>query len=148
VRIGWSAPGEVLALAPLAFGNALLAPYPVTWFQAGQTVGMFRVLATVETMALYLVLFPLLFGTWRTLGRGAAAAPFVLLLALVLATTTGLVVVNEGGLFRYRDAPLALLILIGTAGLDPPAVRAWLQSRLRPSPQREPPLLGPSRAGE
>lgn len=109
---------DVLGLLPLSVGNTLLAPYPNSWLQLGQTTGAFRVFAAFEAVILYALLLPLLWGTWQTVRRRAPAALPTAVLALSLTVIMGLVVVNEGTLFRIRDAPLVLLLLLGIAGWD------------------------------
>jgi hypothetical protein len=135
-------PVEMLALIPVAVSNVLLAPYPTTWLQPGQTVGAVRLLASVEGIAFYLLLLPLLVGAWRTLRRGMHGAMFVVLLALTLAVVTGLVATNEGTLFRLRDAPIALLVLVGVAGWSMSGWGRILRWRLVRPPQGEPSLRG------
>jgi hypothetical protein len=107
---------DLVRLLPVATGNTWLAPYPGTWLVAGQSVGALRVASSLEMLLTYLLLLPLLLGTWHTLRRGPPGVYPVVVLGGVLTVGLGLLVVNEGTLFRLRSAPMAALVLLGVAG--------------------------------
>ena len=120
VALGEIAPSngkEMLFFAPLAVTIGLLAPFPPAWFAGGQSVKAFRTVSSFEMLALYLVLPWLLAGSWIAVRRLGPFGTVLLVLAVVYTLVFGIVVVNEGSLFRVRQSALLVVLVLAASGL-------------------------------
>lgn len=109
VRIGNAS--ELLRYLPRAAEVGFFAPFPVTWFSAGKSVGTAgRLLAGAETLLMYAVEALALLTLWRARGRLEAWLLFASAAAGMVAL--GLVAVNVGTLFRLRYVFVMLLIIL------------------------------------
>lgn len=107
--------GDLLRYLPRAVEVGLFAPFPKMWLARGKTVGSAgRLLAGVETLAMYVVEALALVGLW--VGRRRLAAWFLFAVAATCVTALGLVVVNVGALYRMRYLCLALLLVLAAGG--------------------------------
>jgi hypothetical protein len=120
VALGEIAPSngkEMLFFAPLAVTIGLLAPFPPAWFAEGQSVKAFRILSSFEMLALYLVLPWLVIGSWIAVRRVGLFGTVLIVLAVVYTLIFGIVVVNEGSLFRVRQSALLVILVLAASGL-------------------------------
>jgi len=109
VRIGDAS--DLLSYLPRAAVIGFFAPFPNMWLTTGKQAGAAgRLLAGVESLAMYAVEALALVGLWR--GRRRLAVWLLASVASVGVTALGLVVVNVGALYRMRYGFLALLIIV------------------------------------
>lgn len=107
---------DLLRYLPRAAAVGFFAPFPSMWLAQGKSVGSGgRMLAGLESLAMYVVEGLALFGLW--LGRRRVAAWLLFAVAATGMTALGLVVVNVGTLFRLRYVFLMLLIVLAAGGV-------------------------------
>lgn len=108
-------PSDLLRYLPRAAEIGFFAPFPNMWLAPGKQVGLAgRLVAGVESLAMYAVEALALVGLWR--GRKSASAWFLFAAATTCITGLGLVVINIGALYRMRYLFLVLLIVLAAGG--------------------------------
>jgi hypothetical protein len=106
---------DLLRYLPRAMAVGFFAPFPDMWLAPGDMVGSAgRLLAGVESLAMYFVEGLALLGLWR--GRRRISAWFLFSVAAMGMTALGLVVVNVGTLYRLRYVFLVFLIILAADG--------------------------------
>jgi hypothetical protein len=106
---------DLIRYLPRAAEIGFFAPFPDMWLARGAAVGASgRLIAGVESLAMYFVEALALAGVWA--GRRRLAAWFLFAVAATGVTALGLVVVNVGALYRLRYLFLLLLIVLAAGG--------------------------------
>lgn len=114
-----STPEKLITYLPRALVIGLLAPFPWQWFDTKGSTGIMRMLAGIEMVLLYYLLFTsLIAGVRRLLTRMSAEGLFVLAVIALTAIPMCLVIANLGTLFRLR-LQFFLPLLIVIAGGNP-----------------------------
>ena len=123
-------PLSAVRYLPRSLVLVFLAPFPRQWFEIGGDTAVFRRLASIEMILIYLLLVGCLC-RWRELrpylgAQTAVLGCFILLVAVPMALT----VANLGTLFRLRlQFLMPLLVLISV--VDIPQFYLGLPGRLR-----------------
>jgi hypothetical protein len=92
-----------------------LAPFPKMWLEPGSFGRAGRILSGLETLAMYLLYFPVGFCVWRE--RRNSKMWLLFLVATAGLVGLGLVVVNAGALYRLRYAFWMMLIVLAAHGI-------------------------------
>jgi hypothetical protein len=123
--------GDLVRYLPRAAAIGFFAPFPNMWFTPGKLVGSWgRLLAGLESLAMYACEGMAIFGLWR--GRRRLSTWLLFLVAMMGMIALGLVVINVGALLRLRYAFLALMIILACEG----AVGAFERFTKRPGEER------------
>jgi len=138
--------------APRGLAYALFAPFPWQWFSERGDTGVFRLLAQIEVMVLFLTFPFLLVGVVRAVRSGRPDAWLLLVFGTVTAILLGLGVTNIGILFRLRlQFLIPMLVILAAYGVSDRwrASFGHLASRFFGQPDRGAPLgRGGRGAGE
>lgn len=119
---------DLISYLPRAAEVGFFAPFPDMWLTAGRQVGSAgRLLAGLESLAMYAVEGLALVGLWR--GRRRLSVWFLSLVATTSMIALGLVVVNVGTLYRLRYVFLMLFIILAAGGVAPILERLKNQRR-------------------
>lgn len=106
---------DIIRYLPRAAVIGWFAPFPRMWFASGTGGRAGRMLAGLETLAMYLLYFPALLCLWRE--RSKLNVWLLFLVSFVGILSLGLVVVNVGALFRLRYLFWILIIVLAAGGL-------------------------------
>ncbi len=121
VRLG--SVSDIIRYLPRGLVVVFFAPFPWQWFQPRGDTGAFKLLASVETVMMYLLVpcfVAFLVGLWRR--RDSLAWPILLFVA-ALSCAFAAAIPNVGTLFRLRlQAVLPLVILLVATGS---VARVW-----------------------
>jgi hypothetical protein len=135
-----STPSALVKRLPAAMATALFVPPPWRWMPRGET-GIFRTLAGAEVVLIACLLPAMVTGCVRILRRRSIMGYVMVTSAVLSLISLGVVVPNEGTLFRYRLQGLLPLLVIASAGggleIYPLAWRRLIRLRPRstsPSP--------------
>lgn len=102
---------------PRATIIGLFAPFPNTWIESGEKLGLSaRVLSGLETILMYAVQAMAVIGLWRA--RRRLDTWYLISVVLAGAVVLGLIIVNIGALYRFRYAFWMLLIILGVGGFE------------------------------
>ncbi len=117
-HVSFASGSDVVAYVPRALMLAFLSPTPSQWTSASGGTGVFRRIALVEVLLLYILLPCILFSIFRVLQKSGEQGALILLFAAIMATILGLIIANVGILFRLRlQALIPILIIIGLGGV-------------------------------
>lgn len=115
-EIRFHSTADLISYLPRAMMIGLFAPFPPMWFEAGAETGRVgRLVAGLETLALYVIELMALVGLWHK--RHQPAAWFLFAVSVIGATALGLIVTNVGALYRLRFVFVILLVMPGSEGL-------------------------------
>lgn len=137
---------------PRGLAYALFAPFPWQRFSGSGDAGVFRLLAEIEVVAVFLIFPFLLVGVVRAARSGRPDAWLLLVFGVVTAILLGLGVTNIGILFRLRlQFLIPMLVILAAYGVSDRwrASFGHLASRFFGQPDRGAPLgRGGRGAGE
>jgi hypothetical protein len=132
-----STPYALVKRLPSAAATALFVPVPWRWMPRGE-IGAFRTLAGAEVVLIAFLLPGIVAGGVRILRRRSIMGYVMVTSAVLSLISLGIVVANEGTLFRYRLQGLLPLLVIASAGggfeIYPLAWRRLIRLRPRSTP--------------
>lgn len=132
-----STPLALVKRLPSAAATALFVPFPWRWMPRGET-GAFRTLAGAEVVLIVFLLPGMVAGSVCILRRRSIMAYVMVTSAVLSLISLGVVVPNEGTLFRYRLQGLLPLLVIASAGggleIYPLSRRRLIRLRPRSTP--------------
>ena len=118
VNLSFNTFKDGLAYLPRAVQIAFLSPFPIDWLKEGYTTGrMGRIIAGLETLALYAVLFGFMFVIFTNFKVLKPLIPILILSGSVMVLTA-YAMPNLGTIYRFRMDLIIPFIIVGIYGLN------------------------------
>ncbi len=115
---------DVVAFLPRGLALVLFSPLPSEWQSPGGRTGLFKQLAAVEALLIYVLVLPLAVAGCLAIASGRPDRLLILVFVGLAAAGLALTVVNLGTLVRLRLALLLPAMALVGLGCQ------WLQERL------------------
>lgn len=109
---------DVIVFAPSLLAAAFFSPAPSDWFRPNGGTGPFKALGGIETLAMYVLVGPLLIGAVLAVRSRRPGALLLVLYVGISALLAALSIANLGTLFRFRLVFLLPAMVLASAGID------------------------------